>query len=450
MNKKLFGFIFIFVLIFAQFGIINNSFSFINTTEAIGTESLTATKITATSLSLVFTSDSIRAPYTIDIINVDTANSANNKSIVLNANQIDDNGLATINITSLTANTSYYARLSNSSGQINQISFKTLTQTVQSSSITSFSPKEGVVGDSVVITGVNFTNVDKVYFGAVEVPSSDFHVDSITQITAKVPVNAVNAPITIINSQFGGPTSVDTFKIVSPYDSTKIASVTSYSPVSGKVGDEITIIGNNLILLDTDGISFGGVKASPKTNENNSTTGLTKMTVLVPSGATTGKITISTRYGSVIVGDFTVSGSVASGSDGDNGGTDGTNDITNSNSGEVTFSGLVPDCNTGPIDEATGKYVNQCDFSDFMAFINKLIKFLLFDIALPFVAIIIMYTGYLFLTAGGSAGQTEKAKHVLMNVVSGYIIALVAWLVISAILGMFDVTDPLIGSFLSK
>ena len=84
-----------------------------------------------------------------------------------------------------------------------------------------------------------------------------------------------------------------------------------------------------------------------------------------------------------------------------------------------------------------------------MDLINRIIKFALFVIATPLVALIIMYTGYLYLTAGGSAGQTEKAKHILMSVVVGYMIALGAWLIVNTIMSAFKV-DPSINTFLEK
>lgn len=110
--------------------------------------------------------------------------------------------------------------------------------------------------------------------------------------------------------------------------------------------------------------------------------------------------------------------------------------------------GIVPRCNVGPIDQATGNYINACDFNYFMRLINNIIKFLLFVIATPLVALIIVYVAYLFLSAGGSAGQTEKAKHILFNVVIGYVIALSAWLIINTIMTTLKV-DPEINMFMS-
>ena len=97
-------------------------------------------------------------------------------------------------------------------------------------------------------------------------------------------------------------------------------------------------------------------------------------------------------------------------------------------------AGIVPNCNTGTINKTTGNYDNTCDFNSLILLINNVIKFLLMDIAAPFIAIIIIYTGYLYMTAGGNAGQTEKAKHILRNVVIGYIIALGAWIIINTII----------------
>ena len=111
------------------------------------------------------------------------------------------------------------------------------------------------------------------------------------------------------------------------------------------------------------------------------------------------------------------------------------------------YTKLVPECNTGEIDKVTGQYKNACDFGYFMKLINNIIKFLLFTIATPLMALIIMYTGYLYITAGGNAGQTEKVKHILFSAVVGYVIALAAWLIVNTILKSFGV-DPSINMFL--
>lgn len=104
----------------------------------------------------------------------------------------------------------------------------------------------------------------------------------------------------------------------------------------------------------------------------------------------------------------------------------------------LAAGGIVPKCNTGAIDTKTNQYATPCDFNYFMLLINNIIKFLLFTIVTPFLAIIIIYVAYLFLTSGGS-NQTEKAKHILWNVIIGYVIALAAWLVINTIMSALGV-----------
>jgi hypothetical protein len=120
---------------------------------------------------------------------------------------------------------------------------------------------------------------------------------------------------------------------------------------------------------------------------------------------------------------------------------------TNNDTQDIEKNGIVPRCNYGEIDAQTGQYKVPCNFTFFMKLVNNVIKFLLFVIATPLIALIIMYTAYLYLTAGGNSGQVEKVKHILFNAVIGYIIALAAWLIIKTILTSLNV-DPTIETYL--
>lgn len=110
---------------------------------------------------------------------------------------------------------------------------------------------------------------------------------------------------------------------------------------------------------------------------------------------------------------------------------------------------IVPACNTGLVNTETGQFENPCDFNYFMLLINNSIKFMLFTIATPLIALIIIYVAYLFLTSGGNAGQTEKAKHILTSVIFGYIIALGSWLIINTIVSSLGI-DKSIDTFLQE
>lgn len=94
--------------------------------------------------------------------------------------------------------------------------------------------------------------------------------------------------------------------------------------------------------------------------------------------------------------------------------------------------GLVPRCNIGSI--VGTDYENSCDFDDFMEIINRLINFVLFVLATPLFAILIMYAGFLYMFDAGSEKNVSKAKSIFKNAIFGYLIALVAWLTVKTIL----------------
>ncbi len=97
-----------------------------------------------------------------------------------------------------------------------------------------------------------------------------------------------------------------------------------------------------------------------------------------------------------------------------------------------TGQGLVPRCNIGNI--VGTDYENSCDFDDFMEIINRLINFVLFVLATPLFAILIMYAGFLYMFDGGNEKNISQAKSIFKNAMFGYGIALVAWLVVKTIL----------------
>lgn len=99
----------------------------------------------------------------------------------------------------------------------------------------------------------------------------------------------------------------------------------------------------------------------------------------------------------------------------------------------VEFKGLVPVCNT-KIDTAKGGFVDPCDFTMIIAFINKLISFVLFTLATPLFALIMVYVGWLYLSDQGSSENKTKAKKILKNALIGYVIALAAWIIVKFIL----------------
>ena len=215
--------------------------------------------------------------------------------------------------------------------------------------------------------------------------------------------------------------------------------ITNFSPTEGKVGDTITITGENFI--NVSWVFFGTGSNITKTNSP------TEITVRVPPDATSGKITIHTANGDAVSsGNFTVTTTTTPGTC-----TNGATDYPactppvggGIKTGETGFSGLVPKCNTGEIDPVTKNYKNPCDFNSLVGGVNKFINFVLITLATPLFALILIYVGWLYLSAGGSSENVTKAKQILKNALIGYIIALAAWLIVKAILTALNFTGPM-------
>ena len=96
-----------------------------------------------------------------------------------------------------------------------------------------------------------------------------------------------------------------------------------------------------------------------------------------------------------------------------------------------------------PCDNSAG---NPCDFNAFMALINTVIKFILFDLVIPIAAIMFAYAGFQMVIAGGdSAGARKKAKDIFSNAVFGLIIAVAAFLIIRTVLWILGYKGSWIG-----
>lgn len=145
--------------------------------------------------------------------------------------------------------------------------------------ITSFTPIAGLVGDTVVITGNYFVNVNDVNFNGT---TATYTVDSVTQITATVPVSATTGPITIV-TDLGSVTSVTNYTpVLAP-------SITSFTPSSAFANTSVQITGSEFAFVSS--VAF-----------NNKTASYTVVTsqgikATIPSIATTGFITVTTAGG---------------------------------------------------------------------------------------------------------------------------------------------------------
>jgi hypothetical protein len=227
--------------------------------------------------------------------------------------------------------------------------------------VTNFSPTAGRPGTNVVIKGTNFLGVTKVTFGSL---TASFATNSSSQITAVVPANAVTGPIRVtapagqfitaanfivqpdissispisgdVNtlvtitganlnvstpvvrfngviasilgtptstqiqayapaSTSSGPVTVQTTDgtATSPTNFYYPPAITGFVPTNGAPGTTITITGRNL--TNASALSFNGTSATNFAVVNNTT-----ITAVVPVGATSGQMSVTTPWGTVL------------------------------------------------------------------------------------------------------------------------------------------------------
>jgi len=144
--------------------------------------------------------------------------------------------------------------------------------------ILSFTPANGVVGTSVTITGTALTSASAVAFNGT---NAVIVSNTYSQIVTTVPAGATTGTITVTTSS-GVATSGSTFSVE--------PNITSFSPASGVIGSVVTILGTNF--TGATDVSFNGVSAITFT-----VVSATQIDATVPSGASTGLISVTTPDG---------------------------------------------------------------------------------------------------------------------------------------------------------
>jgi IPT/TIG domain len=161
--------------------------------------------------------------------------------------------------------------------------------------ISSFTPACGVATNAVTIIGSGFNSsgdATAVRFNGTNQPT--FTVVSDTMITTAVPSGATSGTIAV-DAPSGDTTSTKNFIVAAA----GMPMITSFSPMSATSGNGVTIYGTNFGC--TASVSFNGASASFTVSS------ASQITATVPSGATTGPITVTTSGGTgSSSGNFTV------------------------------------------------------------------------------------------------------------------------------------------------
>jgi hypothetical protein len=155
--------------------------------------------------------------------------------------------------------------------------------------ISSFSPTSASTGQTVTITGTNFTGATSVSFGGIA--ASSFTVVSGTSITAVVGSGATGS-VLVTTANGTGTRAGFTYLTVNP-----APTITSFTPNTGKTGQVVTITGTNF--TGATSVRFGGTAAS-----SFSVVSATSITATVGSG-TSGNVSVTTASGTGTLAGFT-------------------------------------------------------------------------------------------------------------------------------------------------
>ncbi|MCZ8216782.1 MAG: IPT/TIG domain-containing protein, partial [Cyclobacteriaceae bacterium] len=154
--------------------------------------------------------------------------------------------------------------------------------------ITSFSPLQGIAGNSVTITGTNFSTTAANNVVKFNNTTATVTAASTTSLMVTVPTAATSGTISV---QVGSQTavSVQSFTIIPK------PTITSFSPLQGVVGTSVTITGTNFSTTAADNVvKFNNTTATVASAST------TSLTVSVPTGATSGNISVQVSSQTVV------------------------------------------------------------------------------------------------------------------------------------------------------
>lgn len=160
-------------------------------------------------------------------------------------------------------------------------SFFTSSNFFANPAITAFSPVSGRPNTNVLVSGKNLIGTTAVFFNGV--PATNFTVLNNSNMNVSVPLGALSGTLRLV-APGGSAVSTGNFTVR--------PTLASFSPAFGPVGTSVTLAGANFD-AGSSAVRFNGIQAGPPTS-----VAFGKLTVAVPSGATTGLISLSTVDGS--------------------------------------------------------------------------------------------------------------------------------------------------------
>lgn len=83
---------------------------------------------------------------------------------------------------------------------------------------------------------------------------------------------------------------------------------------------------------------------------------------------------------------------------------------------------------------------NNCDFEDFMHMLSRILEFAIM-LAIVITAVIFAWAGLKMVLSAGNVESRQAAKHMIKSATIGFIVVLLAWLIIETLFNSLGVID---------
>ena len=157
--------------------------------------------------------------------------------------------------------------------------------------VDSFNPVMGEAGETITITGQNFSDTptdNSITFSGESSEVVMATTATTTSLTVTVPSNVATGPISVTVADQTGNSSTS-FTVPSWENVSPSPIVSSFLPNMGAVGTNVTITGMHFSATPAENmVAFNSIAAAEPTNVS-----ATSLTVQIPSNATTGPITVT-------------------------------------------------------------------------------------------------------------------------------------------------------------
>ncbi len=156
--------------------------------------------------------------------------------------------------------------------------------------ITQINPAQGRAGDSIIVDGVNFSDLAEVLLNDEE---TEFQVVADTQLSFIVPESATSGFLRLKTSTEDYISDIE-FQVIGPEP-----VIDSFTPTSGLPGTRVQFEGKHFVHVES--VHFGEVEAIFESSAE------TQLTAIVPVDAVSGLIKVNTAFGETVTGsEFTV------------------------------------------------------------------------------------------------------------------------------------------------